>query len=74
MENGSGGFMSDLAFFGGNAGIVAGAQQFTMRESHQLPDARLPSDPSFLTSTRKYAIHILFASCVHDLGVSPLQK
>lgn len=29
MENGSGGFMSDLTFFGGNAGILAGSQQFT---------------------------------------------
>jgi glucan 1,3-beta-glucosidase len=33
MENGSGGFMSDLTFFGGNAGIVAGSQQFTMRKA-----------------------------------------
>jgi glucan 1,3-beta-glucosidase len=33
MENGSGGFMSDLTFFGGNAGMVAGSQQFTMRKA-----------------------------------------
>ncbi|KAM0260057.1 hypothetical protein ACHAQJ_002981 [Trichoderma viride] len=31
MENGSGGFMSDLTFFGGNAGMVIGSQQFTFR-------------------------------------------
>ncbi|WPH01842.1 Hypothetical protein R9X50_00469600 [Acrodontium crateriforme] len=31
MENGSGGFMSDLEFTGGNAGMVVGSQQFTFR-------------------------------------------
>ncbi|KAF4186957.1 hypothetical protein CNMCM7927_004692 [Aspergillus lentulus] len=29
MENGSGGFVSDLSFFGGNIGFLAGSQQFT---------------------------------------------
>ncbi|KAI0103923.1 pectate lyase superfamily protein-domain-containing protein [Nemania sp. FL0031] len=29
MENGSGGFVSDLKFFGGNIGFLAGSQQFT---------------------------------------------
>ncbi|KAI0397046.1 pectate lyase superfamily protein-domain-containing protein [Xylariaceae sp. FL0594] len=29
MENGSGGFVSDLTFFGGNIGFLAGSQQFT---------------------------------------------
>jgi glucan 1,3-beta-glucosidase len=29
MENGSGGFVSDLTFFGGNIGFRAGSQQFT---------------------------------------------
>jgi glucan 1,3-beta-glucosidase len=29
MENGSGGFVSDLSFFGGNIGFRAGSQQFT---------------------------------------------
>jgi glucan 1,3-beta-glucosidase len=32
IESGSGGFMSDLSFTGGNIGILAGSQQFTMRE------------------------------------------
>ncbi|KAG9760638.1 pectin lyase-like protein, partial [Aureobasidium melanogenum] len=31
MENGSGGFVSDLSFFGGNIGLHAGSQQFTAR-------------------------------------------
>lgn len=29
MENGSGGFVSDLTFYGGNIGFLAGSQQFT---------------------------------------------
>ncbi|KID86729.1 Pectin lyase fold/virulence factor [Metarhizium guizhouense ARSEF 977] len=29
MENGSGGVVSDLTFFGGNVGFIAGSQQFT---------------------------------------------
>lgn len=29
MENGSGGSVSDLSFFGGNIGFLAGSQQFT---------------------------------------------
>ncbi|EXU95088.1 pectate lyase superfamily protein [Metarhizium robertsii] len=29
MENGSGGVVSDLTFFGGNIGFIAGSQQFT---------------------------------------------
>lgn len=32
MENGSGGFMSDLEFIGGNAGMIVGSQQFTFRK------------------------------------------
>ena len=31
MENGSGGFMSDLTFNGGNFGMWVGNQQFTVR-------------------------------------------
>ncbi|KAI1076806.1 pectin lyase-like protein [Whalleya microplaca] len=31
MENGSGGFASDLTFTGGNVGFLAGSQQFTAR-------------------------------------------
>jgi glucan 1,3-beta-glucosidase len=31
MENGSGGFVSDLTFLGGNIGFRAGSQQFTAR-------------------------------------------
>jgi hypothetical protein len=31
MENGSGGFLSDLTFFGGQIGFRAGSQQFTLR-------------------------------------------
>lgn len=31
MENGSGGFMSDLYFYGGNIGFRAGSQQYTAR-------------------------------------------
>ncbi|KAJ5461211.1 uncharacterized protein N7458_002763 [Penicillium daleae] len=31
MENGSGGFLSDLTFFGGNIGFRAGNQQYTAR-------------------------------------------
>jgi glucan 1,3-beta-glucosidase len=31
MENGSGGFMSDINFFGGNIGFRAGSQQYTAR-------------------------------------------
>ncbi|KAL1957810.1 hypothetical protein VTO42DRAFT_5528 [Malbranchea cinnamomea] len=31
MENGSGGFLSDLTFFGGNIGFRAGSQQYTAR-------------------------------------------
>ncbi|KAH8800365.1 pectate lyase superfamily protein-domain-containing protein [Xylogone sp. PMI_703] len=31
-ENGSGGFMSDLTFFGGNIGMRVGSQQFTARD------------------------------------------
>jgi glucan 1,3-beta-glucosidase len=31
MENGSGGFMTDLTFFGGNYGAFFGSQQFTAR-------------------------------------------
>lgn len=31
MENGSGGFVSDLTFFGGNIGFRAGSQQYTAR-------------------------------------------
>jgi hypothetical protein len=31
MENGSGGFVSDLEFFGGNIGFRAGSQQYTAR-------------------------------------------
>lgn len=31
MENGSGGFLSDLQFFGGQIGFRAGSQQYTMR-------------------------------------------
>jgi glucan 1,3-beta-glucosidase len=31
MENGSGGFMSDITFFGGNIGFRAGTQQYTAR-------------------------------------------
>ncbi|RJE26608.1 hypothetical protein PHISCL_01022 [Aspergillus sclerotialis] len=31
MENGSGGFISDLYFYGGNIGFKAGSQQFTHR-------------------------------------------
>ncbi|KAK3689920.1 pectate lyase superfamily protein-domain-containing protein [Podospora appendiculata] len=31
MENGSGGFLSDLTFFGGNIGFRAGTQQYTAR-------------------------------------------
>lgn len=30
-ENGSGGFVEDLSFFGGNIGFVVGSQQFTAR-------------------------------------------
>lgn len=29
MENGSGGFLSDLEFIGGNIGFRAGSQQYT---------------------------------------------
>ncbi|KAJ3485541.1 hypothetical protein NLG97_g6789 [Lecanicillium saksenae] len=36
MENGSGGTMSDLNFFGGNIGIIAGSQQFTATNLHFL--------------------------------------
>ncbi|KAF3389749.1 Glucan 1,3-beta-glucosidase [Talaromyces pinophilus] len=32
MENGSGGFLSDLTFFGGNIGFRAGSQQYTARD------------------------------------------
>jgi len=31
MENGSGGFLSDLTFYGGNIGFRAGSQQYTAR-------------------------------------------
>lgn len=31
MENGSGGFLSDLVFYGGQIGFRAGSQQYTMR-------------------------------------------
>jgi glucan 1,3-beta-glucosidase len=31
MENGSGGFLSDLTFIGGNIGFRAGSQQYTAR-------------------------------------------
>lgn len=31
MENGSGGFLSDLVFSGGSLGLYAGNQQFTVR-------------------------------------------
>ena len=31
MENGSGGMISDIVFYGGNIGFVAGSQQFTAR-------------------------------------------
>lgn len=31
MENGSGGFLSELTFFGGNIGFRAGSQQYTVR-------------------------------------------
>jgi glucan 1,3-beta-glucosidase len=31
MENGSGGMISDVVFYGGNIGFVAGSQQFTAR-------------------------------------------
>src|SRR4051812_47358779 len=31
MDNGSGGFMSDLTFNGGNVGAFVGSQQFTSR-------------------------------------------
>ena len=31
MENGSGGYVEDLTFFGGNIGFNAGSQQFTAR-------------------------------------------
>ena len=31
MENGSGGFLSDLKFFGGQIGFRAGSQQYTLR-------------------------------------------
>jgi glucan 1,3-beta-glucosidase len=34
MENGSGGFLSDLVFFGGNIGFRAGSQQYTARSLH----------------------------------------
>ncbi|KAF3925329.1 hypothetical protein ABW20_dc0108892 [Dactylellina cionopaga] len=34
MENGSGGFMSDLTFYGGQFGMRCGAQQFTARDLH----------------------------------------
>ncbi|KAF3910421.1 hypothetical protein ABW20_dc0105272 [Dactylellina cionopaga] len=34
MENGSGGFISDLTFFGGQFGMKCGAQQFTARDLH----------------------------------------
>lgn len=34
MENGSGGFLSDLVFFGGNIGFRAGSQQYTARNLH----------------------------------------
>ncbi|KAK6527262.1 hypothetical protein TWF281_010450 [Arthrobotrys megalospora] len=34
MENGSGGFISDLTFFGGQYGMRCGAQQFTARDLH----------------------------------------
>ncbi|KAK6542365.1 hypothetical protein TWF694_006323 [Orbilia ellipsospora] len=34
MENGSGGFISDLTFFGGQFGMRCGAQQFTVRDLH----------------------------------------
>ena len=34
MENGSGGFLSDLVFFGGNIGFRAGNQQYTARNLH----------------------------------------
>lgn len=34
MENGSGGFLSDLVFYGGNIGFRAGSQQFTARNLH----------------------------------------
>ncbi|KAH8671422.1 pectate lyase superfamily protein-domain-containing protein [Xylariales sp. PMI_506] len=32
MENGSGGFVSDLTFYGGNIGMRVGSQQFTARD------------------------------------------
>lgn len=31
MESGSGGFLSDLTFYGGQIGFRSGSQQFTMR-------------------------------------------
>jgi hypothetical protein len=31
MTTGSGGFMNDLVFYGGNNGVVFGNQQFTVR-------------------------------------------
>ncbi|KAK6330900.1 hypothetical protein TWF718_003098 [Orbilia javanica] len=34
MENGSGGFIGDLTFFGGQYGMKCGAQQFTARDLH----------------------------------------
>ncbi|KAI9159157.1 Glucan 1,3-beta-glucosidase [Paramyrothecium foliicola] len=34
MENGSGGFLSDLTFFGGMIGFRAGSQQYTARNLH----------------------------------------
>ncbi|KAF3902986.1 hypothetical protein ABW20_dc0106112 [Dactylellina cionopaga] len=34
MENGSGGFIGDLTFFGGQWGMRCGAQQFTARDLH----------------------------------------
>ncbi|KAK6522110.1 hypothetical protein TWF281_002677 [Arthrobotrys megalospora] len=34
MENGSGGFIGDLTFFGGQFGMRCGAQQFTARDLH----------------------------------------
>ncbi|KAK6343478.1 hypothetical protein TWF730_011067 [Orbilia blumenaviensis] len=33
-ENGSGGFLTDLTFFGGNIGMKCGSQQFTARNLH----------------------------------------
>jgi Pectate lyase superfamily protein len=71
MENGSGGFMSDLTFFGGNAGIVAGSQQFTMRKAIWNPASNKTLKYLADQFIRQHAIYILLASCFNDLEVSP---